>query len=88
MSPKCALTAAYLQFWASLFARIFEYSLTTLDAVPMRGWNPESDAVVRFSLTYLLSVLFKIEKRACVSGHPVYCDEYINNDKIQIINKK
>ena len=37
MSPKCALTAAYLQFWASLFARIFEYSLTTLDAVPMRG---------------------------------------------------
>ena len=48
----------------------------------------ETDAVVRFSLTYLLSVLFKIEKRACVSGHPVYCDEYINNDKIQIINKK
>ena len=48
----------------------------------------ESDAVVRFSLTYLLSVLFKIEKQACVSGQPVYCDEYINNDKTQIISKK
>ena len=28
MSPKCALTAAFLQFWASLFARIFEYCRT------------------------------------------------------------